>query len=151
MIDPNERLGAGEPGTPNDMDALRRHPFFESIDWETLWSDPAPPMEAGLVKKVHPLSENGIDAGFQWDQFVGSSNSSESNSPWEEDSEHDENLMANGYPFAGAGGEVGPLTLCRLLQTSLVPLALSMKPNRGDVSDCPSPCQRPRRTLTHPI
>lgn len=110
MLEPTERLGAGEPGTPYDMEALRKHPFFDSINWDTLWSDPAPPMEAGLVRKVHP-SEHGIDAGFAWDQLVGSSDSNDGNSPWEDESITGDDLMASRYPFAGAGDEVGPLDI----------------------------------------
>ncbi|EMD33614.1 hypothetical protein CERSUDRAFT_56613, partial [Gelatoporia subvermispora B] len=42
--DPAERLGAGPPGSPNDMQALRAHPFFASIKWGALWTDPVPPL-----------------------------------------------------------------------------------------------------------
>ncbi|KAF8954670.1 hypothetical protein BGZ46_002858 [Entomortierella lignicola] len=35
--DPNERLGAN-----NTIDNLKRHPFFEGVDWENLWTQPAP-------------------------------------------------------------------------------------------------------------
>ncbi|KAK7692547.1 hypothetical protein QCA50_004177 [Cerrena zonata] len=75
MRDPTERLGAGEAGTPNDMNALRAHPFFASITWATLWTDPAPPLEAGLVKRE--AQSNGVaglngweDVGAQWDEMV---------------------------------------------------------------------------------
>ncbi|ETW80952.1 hypothetical protein HETIRDRAFT_319474, partial [Heterobasidion irregulare TC 32-1] len=40
------RLGAGPPGGDHDMAALRAHPFFASIHWQTLWTGPAPPLEA---------------------------------------------------------------------------------------------------------
>lgn len=33
------------------MDALRAHPFFNPVSWGTLWIDPTPPLEAGLVAK----------------------------------------------------------------------------------------------------
>lgn len=57
------------------MRALRSHPFFASIEWDTLWTAPAPRMEAGLVKKEHPLA-NELDAnwdyvGAAWDDMVG--------------------------------------------------------------------------------
>ncbi|KAI0717178.1 kinase-like domain-containing protein, partial [Cerioporus squamosus] len=34
--EPDQRLGAGPPGSPYDMQALRSHPFFASINWRTL-------------------------------------------------------------------------------------------------------------------
>ncbi|KIP08388.1 hypothetical protein PHLGIDRAFT_380254 [Phlebiopsis gigantea 11061_1 CR5-6] len=73
--DPTQRLGAGLPGSPNDMQALRSHPFFTGIDWKALWSTPAPPLEAGLVKKDHKLLDgrtNGTwdDVGAAWDDLV---------------------------------------------------------------------------------
>ncbi|KAF9467270.1 kinase-like domain-containing protein, partial [Collybia nuda] len=43
--DPTERLGVGSPGSDNAMLALRSHSFFSSINWETLWTDPPPPLE----------------------------------------------------------------------------------------------------------
>lgn len=48
------------------MKALRSHPFFAPINWSTLWSDPPPPMEAGLVKKDAPQSSN-ISIRLAWD------------------------------------------------------------------------------------
>ena len=48
------------------MRALRRHPFFASINWSTLWTDPAPSMEPGLVKKDAPQSSN-ISIRLAWD------------------------------------------------------------------------------------
>ncbi|EJD03171.1 kinase-like protein [Fomitiporia mediterranea MF3/22] len=114
VIDPTQRLGAGEPGTPYDIDALRRHPFFKDVNWDTLWSGPAPAMEAGLVKKKHPLSEQSYDVGVAWEQLVGNiGDVDEANLPWvEDDSEFSsENGTVNGYPFAGGGGEIGPLDI----------------------------------------
>ncbi|KIY53029.1 kinase-like protein, partial [Fistulina hepatica ATCC 64428] len=43
--DPDARLGVGEPGSVNDLTALRSHSFFAAIDWDNLWSGPAPPLE----------------------------------------------------------------------------------------------------------
>lgn len=72
--DPAERLGAGLPGSSNSMEALRAHPFFSSINWKTLWTQPAPPLESGLVKREHPLSSqdhNWEDVGTSWDDIGG--------------------------------------------------------------------------------
>ncbi|KAG0043127.1 pkb-activating kinase-like protein [Gryganskiella cystojenkinii] len=38
--DPNERLGAN-----NQIDQLKQHPFFEGIEWTTLWKQPAPTLQ----------------------------------------------------------------------------------------------------------
>jgi len=41
-IDMNERYGCGLPGSNNDITALKNHPFFKDINFETLPST-APP------------------------------------------------------------------------------------------------------------
>ncbi|KAF8170219.1 kinase-like domain-containing protein [Mycena galopus ATCC 62051] len=79
--DPLQRLGAGPRGSPNDPGALRAHPFFASIAWTSLWTDPAPPIEAGLVKKEHPLAQgedrNWEDVGAAWDELVNNGDDSD--------------------------------------------------------------------------
>lgn len=35
--DPSERLGVGQYGTPNDMNALKNHPFFKTIDFSKVF------------------------------------------------------------------------------------------------------------------
>ncbi|TBU41669.1 kinase-like protein [Dichomitus squalens] len=66
--DPDQRLGAGPSGSPYDMKALRSHPFFASINWRNLWSGPAPPLEAGLIKKDAPQPSN-ISLRLAWDEL----------------------------------------------------------------------------------
>ncbi|KAJ3713381.1 kinase-like protein [Lentinula raphanica] len=72
--DPTQRLGAGEFNSLSGMPALRAHPFFGSIDWATLWTDPVPPIKAGLVQRQHPLAQgqdqNWEDVGASWDALV---------------------------------------------------------------------------------
>jgi len=74
---PLERLGCGEPGSSNDIAALKAHPFFQSIDWSTLWTIPAPPLEPGLVKKERKppgsggSDDNWDDIGTTWEDMVG--------------------------------------------------------------------------------
>jgi 3-phosphoinositide dependent protein kinase-1 len=34
--DPSKRLGAGPAGSANDYKALKRHEFFDGIDWKNL-------------------------------------------------------------------------------------------------------------------
>ena len=70
MRDPLERLGAGPPEGEHSMDALRAHPFFASIRWDTLWDDPAPPLETGLVRREPALVDEWDDVGATWDELV---------------------------------------------------------------------------------
>ncbi|KAI0093000.1 kinase-like domain-containing protein [Irpex rosettiformis] len=73
---PAERLGAGAPGSQNDMQALRAHPFLSTIDWKTLWTSPAPPLQPGMLKKdpQPPGGTGGVqtwdDVGAAWDDLV---------------------------------------------------------------------------------
>ncbi|KAG0704689.1 kinase-like protein [Suillus ampliporus] len=74
--DPTQRLGAGGPGSTHSYAALRAHPFFASVSWDTLWTDPAPLLEAGLVKKELPIADDveggrWDDVGEMWDRLVG--------------------------------------------------------------------------------
>jgi len=57
------------------MTALRAHPFFAPINWPTLWTDPAPPLETGLVRREGPQpgSSDWDDVGQAWDDLVGES------------------------------------------------------------------------------
>lgn len=52
------------------MQALRDHPFFSTINWRTIWTDPAPPLEAGLLKKETPPPTALIHSA--WDALVNS-------------------------------------------------------------------------------
>ena len=79
MKDPEERLGAGKPGSANDIQALRSHPFFSTIVWDTLWTEPVPTLETGLVKRI---PEKGEDAKWEeintaWEELVASEDDDE--------------------------------------------------------------------------
>lgn len=50
------------------MASLRSHHFFSSIDWNTLWASPAPPLEAGLVKKDPHSSTGRSDGQNAWEE-----------------------------------------------------------------------------------
>ncbi|KAG6378341.1 kinase-like protein [Boletus reticuloceps] len=74
--DPQQRLGASR--TPSSPSLLRSHPFFASINWNTLWTDPPPPLDPGLVKK-EPQNHTDLldvedarwnDVGARWDALV---------------------------------------------------------------------------------
>ena len=74
------------------MQGLRSHPFFDSIRWETLWSDPAPPLEAGLVKKEPNSLLDGVDGGSTdvgaaWDELVASDGQDGDEIRWASDGE----------------------------------------------------------------
>ena len=53
------------------MEELRAHPFFAPIRWDTLWDDPAPPLETGLVRREPVPADEWDDVGATWDQLVG--------------------------------------------------------------------------------
>ena len=59
------------------MEALRSHPFFASIRWETLWDDPAPPLETGLVQRELAPVDEWDDVGAAWDELVSGPDGSE--------------------------------------------------------------------------
>ena len=42
QVNPRRRLGAGRPGSANDLRALYQHPYFEGINFEELASQPSP-------------------------------------------------------------------------------------------------------------
>jgi 3-phosphoinositide dependent protein kinase-1 len=76
---PEERLGAGKSGSANDIQALRSHPFFSTIVWDTLWTEPVPTLETGLVKRI---PEKGEDAKWEeintaWEELVASEDDDE--------------------------------------------------------------------------
>ncbi|KAF8891705.1 kinase-like domain-containing protein [Infundibulicybe gibba] len=114
--DPAERLGVGLPGSGKDMQALRSHPFFSSIKWDTLWTEPAPPLEPGLVKKEHPLAQgydqNWEDVGASWDDLVGGEDvDSDEELEWAPDGSGPEyRFHQNGYPRGKPDGiDIGPM------------------------------------------
>lgn len=86
--DPSQRLGAGEPGSCNDMNGLRSHPFFATVQWDTLWTDPAPPIEAGLLKKDPAAGgRRWEDVGAAWDRLVANDGNQEDDIQWASDAE----------------------------------------------------------------
>lgn len=45
MLDPKQRLGAAKP---LGIEAIKQHPFFQPIDWTTLWTVTPPPLQTGI-------------------------------------------------------------------------------------------------------
>ncbi|KAH7908109.1 kinase-like domain-containing protein, partial [Hygrophoropsis aurantiaca] len=78
VLDPSHRLGVDPKSSPSE---LRAHKFFtgsseetqptSQIDWDTLWTDPAPTVESGLVRPPPP-SESEDEQAQQhfWDNLV---------------------------------------------------------------------------------
>lgn len=97
--DPLERLGAGPPEDQHSMEALRSHPFFASIRWDTLWDDPAPPLETGLVRREPAPVDEWDDVGAAWDELVSGPDGSEDD---DEDDEGVESPHPNGNSHAHA-------------------------------------------------
>ncbi|KAH9983613.1 kinase-like domain-containing protein [Russula compacta] len=97
--DPLERLGAGPLGGPDSMEALRAHPFFASIRWDTLWDDLAPPLETGLVRREPAPADEWDDVGAAWDELVRCPDGSEDE---DEDDESVEGPHPNGNSYAHA-------------------------------------------------
>ena len=42
VAEPKKRLGGGDPGTPYDIEHLKKHPFFKKIKWNNLYNTPPP-------------------------------------------------------------------------------------------------------------
>ncbi|KAH9961494.1 kinase-like domain-containing protein [Russula dissimulans] len=91
--DPLERLGAGLPEGSHSMEALRSHPFFATIRWDTLWDDPPPPLETGLVRREPAPVDEWDDVGATWDELISGPDGSEDE---DEDDESIEGSHPNG-------------------------------------------------------
>jgi len=59
------------------MEALRSHPFFASIRWDTLWDDPPPPLETGLARREPAPVDEWDDVGATWDELISGPDGSE--------------------------------------------------------------------------
>lgn len=98
-----QRLGAGPPGSAFSMQSLRSHHFFASINWKTLWADPAPPLESGLVKREHPLmgqDQNWDDVGAAWDDIAEADDDYDGEGDgirWADDAEGPAYIVRHGY------------------------------------------------------
>jgi 3-phosphoinositide dependent protein kinase-1 len=75
------------------MEALRSHPFFARIHWDTLWDDPAPPLETGLVRREPAPVDEWDDVGAAWDELVSGPDGSDDE---DEDDEGVEGSHPNG-------------------------------------------------------
>src|SRR5262249_28280153 len=93
--DPTQRLGAGPSTSDHGMPALRVHPFFAIVEWATLWKDSAPPLEAGLVKRIlRPDAANTLkDVGAEWDKLVDDNDGEDDGIEWAEDADPDRSAI----------------------------------------------------------
>lgn len=137
--DPEQRLGAGPEGGDNDMAALRAHPFFASIKWDELWTDHAPSLEAGLLKKEPPPPEEAIgnweDVGAAWDKLVsGDEQPGEDGLQWASDtekggsSEYSHDLRANETHAQSRDVDIGPMGEIRTMAASQ-PILVRTRPS----------------------
>jgi 3-phosphoinositide dependent protein kinase-1 len=82
------------------MEALRSHRFFASIHWDTLWDDPAPPLETGLVRREAAPVDEWDDVGATWDELVSGPDGSE------DEDEEDGSMEELPHPHGNANGHV---------------------------------------------
>ncbi|KAI9023052.1 kinase-like domain-containing protein [Phycomyces nitens] len=54
VLEPSERIGSDKTG---GIEAIRQHPFFYGIDWDTLFESPAPPLRERLEKEMARQAE----------------------------------------------------------------------------------------------
>lgn len=126
--EPTERLGAGPPDSINSMNSLKGHEFFNGLDWTTLWTAPAPPLESGLVKKDPELSTSQNEQ--RWQEIGESWN----RQLWQDDSD-DEFPIASVPPTATtASRDIGPMGETRAVSSSLRSQAF---PSREDSQPAP--------------
>lgn len=95
--EPTERLGVGSQGSDNDIQTLKDHLFFKSINWDKIWVSPPPPLEAGSFKKEHTLPPGNAqiwdDVEAAWDDIMA-----EDEMAWASDAEDDAYMIpSNGY------------------------------------------------------
>ena len=86
------------------MDELRAHPFFASIRWDTLWDDPAPPLETGLVRREPAPADEWDDVGATWDELVNHLDGSDDE---DEDDGSSEGPHTHGHVRLRAPGDDG--------------------------------------------
>ena len=86
------------------MEELRAHPFFTSIRWDTLWDDPAPPLETGLVRRESAPADDWDDVGATWDELVDGPDGSDDE---DEDDGSSEGTHAHAHVRIRAPGDDG--------------------------------------------
>ncbi|KAG8908412.1 pkb-activating kinase-like protein [Tulasnella sp. 403] len=62
-----------DPASRYSLQQVRTHQFLASINYATLWVEPAPPAESGVRRNLSPVQAVGMDGdiGDAWDQLVG--------------------------------------------------------------------------------
>ncbi|KAG2222376.1 hypothetical protein INT45_006898 [Circinella minor] len=72
VLEPSERLGSEATG---GMDALKQHPYFEGVNWETIWESPAPPLKERLDAKLKKIRQaqnsESVDNNNEFDLWFG--------------------------------------------------------------------------------
>ncbi|KNC47759.1 AGC/PDK1 protein kinase [Thecamonas trahens ATCC 50062] len=94
-LDPVERIGAG----PGGYDMLRDHFFFEGVNWERLWEQPAPDLSV-----LSPEMAAGTDAcGGDDSRSRGEKLALQRQSQWADFVGDDELIVKNGLVFKKKG------------------------------------------------
>lgn len=71
VLDPLSRLGGGS-GKEDGIEAIKSHPFFEGITFDTIWKIDVPELSSGIVgPKVEEKGEFVMPVGFE--RFVDDS------------------------------------------------------------------------------
>lgn len=52
VVDPNSRLGCGASDSGNSLEAIKRHPFFADLNFETFQTSPVP-LPLALLSLAH--------------------------------------------------------------------------------------------------
>ena len=108
VLEPTGRLGDPARG---GIPTLRTHPFFASINWSTLWTCPAPVLEAGLVRSETrqkqgdddgDREEDTADVTAAWHALVRDLSEDEMSGPGDDEAtiaDPDERLSQTGEPI----------------------------------------------------
>lgn len=123
------------------MHALRSHPFFNSVKWDTLWTDTPPTLAAGLLKKDQSGASAAYerqwnDVGAAWDQLVGNSDDREDDIEWASDAQRPvlgNKLYSNGRDANGKDVAIGPMG-----ETRSVGVEKDMIPSRSADENLPA-------------
>lgn len=88
VLDPTMRLGNPSKG---GHEAIRRHPFFSGMEWETLWKQTVPKMQTGIVQ-APPRQEVVKQTDSSSEQAFGSHSWTDDNDGFEDDEDHDDDV-----------------------------------------------------------
>jgi hypothetical protein len=82
VLDPMGRLGAGDGG----IQAIKQHPFFSSVDFDTIWTVEPPTLETGIAPPPPRPTPRNVFPDIDWEvselnDELGSEASSDADMP----------------------------------------------------------------------